>query len=205
MAQLKTLVDEHNQQDDTDQVGTQAFRHALRDIFAIEGGFSDHESDPGGRTRWGITKEKARSHGYEGPVDELPRELALGIYYEDYWAYPETQLGRIQQIGGLPFATNLLEFGINTSDHGSTSIEALQRALNLMNKQGTFWRDIETDGVTGEDTLKALASLVHVRGDRGVTNVQKVIDGLQVEHYVTIAEANEELEDFFYGWVNQRV
>jgi lysozyme family protein len=52
----------------------------------IEGDYSDHPNDPGGKTRFGITEAVARANGYTGDMRDLPHSLALRIAEKDYWA-----------------------------------------------------------------------------------------------------------------------
>jgi hypothetical protein len=56
--------------------------------IALEGGYVNHPADPGGETNMGITKKVARQNGYVGPMRTLPREIAEGIYYDDYIVAP---------------------------------------------------------------------------------------------------------------------
>jgi lysozyme family protein len=51
----------------------------------FEGEYSNHPADPGGKTRFGITEEVARRHGYPGSMAELPLDLAKTIYKAEYW------------------------------------------------------------------------------------------------------------------------
>lgn len=49
------------------------FEEALKHTLGIEGEYSDHPSDSGGKTRYGITEAKARAWGYDGPMSARPR------------------------------------------------------------------------------------------------------------------------------------
>ena len=53
-------------------------------VFAVEGGYSNNPADPGGETNDGVTAAVARSHGYDGPMHELPKETAQQIYIGSY-------------------------------------------------------------------------------------------------------------------------
>ncbi len=61
------------------------FDAAFDVLLKHEGDFSAHKSDPGGKTRYGITEAVARRVGYRGDMRELPLDLAKRIYREDYW------------------------------------------------------------------------------------------------------------------------
>jgi len=61
------------------------FDEAFDRLIGHEGGYSDHPSDPGGRTMWGVTERVARSHGFTGDMRTLTRDEAKRIYRADYW------------------------------------------------------------------------------------------------------------------------
>lgn len=61
------------------------FDDAFTALLGHEGGYSDHPSDPGGRTMWGVTERVARSHGITGDMRTLTRDEAKRIYRADYW------------------------------------------------------------------------------------------------------------------------
>jgi len=57
------------------------FERALAFILEWEGGYSNDPKDPGGETRWGISK---RSYP-EINIATLTKEQAAAIYRRDYW------------------------------------------------------------------------------------------------------------------------
>lgn len=61
------------------------FDHAFDILLGHEGGYSNHPSDPGGETMWGVTARVARADGYRGDMRDLPRERAKDIYRRLYW------------------------------------------------------------------------------------------------------------------------
>lgn len=61
------------------------FDEAFTQLLGYEGGYSDHPSDPGGRTMWGVTERVARVHGFTGDMRTLTRDEAKRIYRLDYW------------------------------------------------------------------------------------------------------------------------
>lgn len=60
---------------------TSDFEKAIFFVFQQEGGYVNDPADPGGETRWGISK---RSYPNVN-VRDLPKEAARNIYYHDYW------------------------------------------------------------------------------------------------------------------------
>jgi lysozyme family protein len=62
------------------------FDAAFHKLLGHEGAYSNHPSDPGGETMWGVTARVARQHGYTGPMRDLPVSVAKEIYRSSYWA-----------------------------------------------------------------------------------------------------------------------
>lgn len=58
-------------------------------VFRWEGGYVNHPSDPGGETKYGISK---RSHPNED-IKNLTKERALEIYKTKYWKEDWEKLG----------------------------------------------------------------------------------------------------------------
>ena len=59
------------------------FERAFSIIIGQEGGYSDNPHDPGGETKYGISK---RAYP-DLDIKNLTLYQAKGIYYEDYWAH----------------------------------------------------------------------------------------------------------------------
>lgn len=61
------------------------FDQAFEILLGHEGEYSDHPSDPGGATRWGVTERVARAAGYTGDMRAFPKDQAKTIYRAQYW------------------------------------------------------------------------------------------------------------------------
>ena len=63
------------------------FNTAFDLLLTHEGGFSNRSlsDDPGGVTKYGVTENVARSHGYSGEMRELTIDFAKQVYRKDYW------------------------------------------------------------------------------------------------------------------------
>lgn len=82
----------------------------------------------------------------------------------------------------------------------------LQRALNLLNNQGKEgWPDLAVDGIYGPATLSALKTYLAKRGKDGETALLRLLNILQGNRYIEIAERNPSQEKYFYGWVLNRI
>ena len=180
-----------------DWVGVGALIDAL---IEREGGYVNHPSDPGGPTRWGITAAVARAYGYHGAISSLPRETAAEIYRKRYWTAPRFDaVGRIYPA----VAAECFDTGVNMGV--GVAARFLQRALNLLNMRGRDWGDIAVDGAVGAVTIDALRQLAARRGAAGGVVLCRCLNGFQLVRYAEIAEARASSEDFFLGWVANRI
>lgn len=105
-------------------------------LLGHEGDFVDHPSDPGGATRWGITERVARANGYDGPMRQLPVEIAKRIAKKDYWDAVRAD--------ELPAAIRYSMFDAAYNSGTRQAILWLQRACGA-----------DADGVLGSKTLLA--------------------------------------------------
>jgi lysozyme family protein len=112
------------------------FNTAFDKLMVHEGGYSDNASDPGGKTRYGITEAVARTNGYLGEMSELPLTLAKLIYLESYWLPCNCD--------NLPDSVKFDVFDGAVNSGNSQSIKWLQRALNVTD-----------DGMIGKITIDA--------------------------------------------------
>lgn len=165
-----------------------------------EGIYVNDPLDSGGETKYGITKAEARANGYNGPMKDLTREEAKRIYKFEYWFRPG--LDRIDRISPK-VAEELFDTGVNMGRKRAATF--LQVALNCLNDRQRLWKDIEEDGSIGGQTIGALTALVKHRGKDGLKELLKVLEGLQVEGYVSLVRRREKDERFFYGWIAKRV
>lgn len=168
-----------------------SFEKALEHIFKVEGGYSDHEADYGGKTRYGITELVARRNGYTGDMRQLPKELASKIYRKDYW--DKLSLNSVP----YPVADKLFDIGVNMGVGVAATF--LQRALN------SLVGDVKPDGAIGPKTLAALEAFISKRGGQGLDVLTKMINSLQCVRYLEIVERNPTQRAFIYGWVRARV
>jgi lysozyme family protein len=173
-----------------------AFAHAVR----VEGEYSDHQADRGGKTKYGITERVARANGYAGGMRDLSLDEAKRIYKAQYW-----DVLRLDAIAArsYPLALELFDTGINMGV--GIAGRFLQRALNALNHQAEHFADVAADGVVGPVTVAALSAFLARRTTEGERVLLKALNALQACRYVEIAEADPEQEDFVYGWLKNRV
>jgi len=110
-----------------------AFERAIERVLGHEGGYVNDPTDPGGETKWGISKRAFPQYN----IRAITRDDAIGIYKEHYWERAKCDK--------LPEAISfqLLDAAVN---HGiGTAIRFLQRAIGVAD-----------DGVIGPVSLAAV-------------------------------------------------
>jgi lysozyme family protein len=172
----------------------------LEALVGREGRYSNHPSDRGGETMWGITERVARKNGYSGVMSKMPRETAKDIYRKVYWQQPG--FDEVAEVWPS-IAEELLDTGVNMGT--VTAAGFLQRALNALNARATHYPDIAVDGDVGPATLRALRAYKARRGADGESVLLKALNCQQGERYLKIAEGRPANEDFVFGWFRARV
>lgn len=133
-------------------------------VGELEGGarLVDDPRDPGGLTRWGISR---RAYPREDIVG-MTRERAAEIYDRDYW----------QAISGdqLPAQTALMVFDCAVNQGSATAIKFLQRAVS-----------VTPDGVLGAKTIAAARA-------RDARETIEQIAMLRAERYLGMNNGTEE-------------
>ena len=177
-----------------------AFDEAFSELLSVEGGYSDHPNDRGGKTNFGITEAVARANGYTGPMEELTQGQAQGIYKAQYW-----DTLRLNDVAALSWAVaaELFDTGVNMGV--GVAGKFLQRALNALNRQGQDFPDLTVDGVIGPMTVANLKAYMGRRGFEGQKVLLRALNALQGTRYIEIAEGRESQETFVYGWFLQRI
>lgn len=173
----------------------------LDELIKREGGYVNNPADRGGATKFGITEAVARASGYKGNMKDLPLDVAKAIYKKQYWTAP-----RFDQVNIISSAVaeELLDTGVNCGTGFAKPL--LQRALNLLNNQGKAgFPDLVIDGVYGSETLRALKTYLAKRGKEGEKVLVRVLNIMQGQRYIEICERNPSQEQFFFGWISNRV
>lgn len=173
----------------------------IRNLIKVEGGYVNDPKDPGGETKYGITAEVARAHGYTGKMIDLTEQQAFDIYYADYVTGP--RFDQVFNAGCEQLAAELIDTGVNMGP--SVAVKFFQRWLTALNNGGKLYPDLEVDGRIGPRTIAALDSLIKYRG---LATVDKVLtsacNSLQAARYLELAEAKGTNESFLWGWLVNR-
>ena len=166
-------------------------------VVAVEGGYVNNPSDPGGATNHGVTEAVARKNGYTGDMRDLPKETAQDIYRNSYIIKPgyEPSLTLSPAV-----AEELVDSAVNVGPDRTS--RWLQVSLNALNRGGKDYPDLKVDGRVGPATVRAFAALSRRRGDvKACELVIKLLDAQQAQHYLSLTK----LETFTPGWVDHRI
>lgn len=116
------------------------FEKAVEHVLKHEGGFVQHPRDPGGATKFGITREtfsRAKKRAASiNDVRRLSRKEAIAIYRQLYWDAVRAD--------ELPAGLDLATFDLAVNSGPSRAVKMLQTALG-----------VEADGIVGPVTLGA--------------------------------------------------
>lgn len=95
------------------------FEQAIERVLGHEAGYVNNPADPGGETKWGISK---RSYP-NVDIRVLTRDEAKEIYRRDFW----NRIHADKLLGGVAY--QVLDFAINSGIE--TAVRYLQRALKV--------------------------------------------------------------------------
>ncbi len=109
------------------------FDQAFDRLMGHEGVYTPGENDPGGETKWGISK---RSYPNED-IKALTRDQAKAIYLRDFW-----RRGQMERFDSA-LSFQVFDFAVNSGI--GTAIRALQRAAGVAD-----------DGWIGPITINAI-------------------------------------------------
>ncbi len=169
-------------------------------VIAVEGGFVDHPSDPGGATKYGITEKVARANGYSGAMRDLPRTTAFAIYHTRYVVGPNfDDIAAIDE----KVAEELIDSGVNAGTNRAATW--FQECLNSLNERGKAYPEIGEDGDLGPATLRTFKAFKARRGKSATLIMLRALDAKQGAHYMALAKDNSRFEDFLNGWLFNRI
>ena len=175
----------------------------ITNIIGLEGDYVDHPDDGGGKTRFGITENKAREYGYIGDIKDLPYTEAYRIYAIDF--YDTLKIDAIAKISEI-IAEEIADTAVNTGQ--KPAVQFLQKALNSLNNRSNHYPDIAIDGVIGRKTLETLQKYFDKRKNQdGEQVLLLLLNMFQTIHYFN--ESTETIDDkhesFLFGWLRNRV
>lgn len=151
------------------------FESAIEKTLAHEGGYVNDPQDPGGETRFGISKRAYPDLN----IATLTREQAIAIYHQDFWTAPG-----FHKIKDPSIAAKAFDLGVNMG--ANRAVKLLQQATNW------FGAGLTVDGALGPATAKTINAFPHP---------QALLMALKIEagnHYIAINKPR-----FLAGWLNR--
>lgn len=155
------------------------FLRAVETVLKHEGGYVNDPRDPGGETKYGISKRSYPSLD----IANLTREQAVAIYKRDWW--DRYGYGRIEDAA---VATKVFDMSVNMGP--ATAHKILQKALNFLG------HTLVVDGILGTKTLDAVNR----------TDPARLLQALKwhcAEHYYRLAESSPSNRTFLFGWLRR--
>ena len=148
------------------------FKDIINDVFEKEGGYVNDPKDPGGETKYGISKKAFP----EVDIKSLTKEDAKKIYMDKYW--------KPSKADSIPEDLRHIYFDMCVNFGRRGAVKVLQQAANSKNRN-----KIKVDGGIGPNTINAIQniSLDRVRAYRVLRFANIVID-----------KPNQ--EKFWLGW-----
>ena len=172
-------------------------------VIPFEGVYSNDSGDSGGVTVFGLTVVYDKDWDGWKLVDKyrkqprFPQNLnnpeilqsAEEYYKTHYW-----DKMKLDSVDSQKIATELFDIGLNMGI--SIAGKFIQRAVNVLNRQGTLWDNISVDGIIGPKTI----SVINQAPEK---ETYKILNSLQGSRYVEICESNESQEKFLRGWLSR--
>lgn len=180
------------------------FDRAFEKTLGLEGGYSNHALDPGGKTKYGITeatfkeaKEKGIVSGVE-KVLEITKAQAKAIYQVMWW-FPL----KLDDITNPDIAEEIFDTAVNMGR--SKAVLIAQVALQYLGERVT------ADGIMGPETIGRINKWCK----KDPEALFKVLNGFQFIHYVlrtneglvqtikTRTKCDPSQQVFAYGWMKR--
>ncbi|MCS7317306.1 MAG: N-acetylmuramidase [Candidatus Dojkabacteria bacterium] len=150
------------------------FNFAIEKTLKWEGGYVNDPKDPGGETKYGISKASYPSLD----IANLSLTQAKDIYKKNYW-------DKIQgdKINSQKIAESIFDFAVNAGV--STSVKLTQQILN-----------VNIDGVLGNQTLNALNSF-----NQELFLLKFTL--AKIQRYIQICNNRPSSIKFLFGWIRR--
>lgn len=156
------------------------FAPAVAEVLRQEGGYIHDTDDPGGETKFGISKRQYP----DLDIRDLTEEAARAIYERDYW-----RPLRLDDVQDQALATYLLTLGVHAGIGQAARI--WQGALRACGLTG-----VVVDGRVGPQTVDAT----------NVIEAKALLPQLRlatIAYYLKLRDQNRTLDKFLAGWIKR--
>lgn len=158
---------------------SEKFEKAIVIVLRHEGGYVNDRADPGGETKFGITKRTYPRLD----IKNLTVEQAKDIYYNDWWMKNNYEALQDYQV-----ACKMFDTAVNVGH--SQAVKFLQRACNASGK------NIDVDGDMGPQTIETANSIVP-------SVLISAFRKQQAAFYQNLVARRPSLNKFLKGWLNR--
>ena len=160
------------------------FDSAFKRLLIFEGGYVLDELDPGGETKYGISK---RSYPHIN-IKALTKKQAKEIYRTDWWEkYKYDKMANMCEGNYSEIAIRLFILAVNIGPKNAHKV--LQRSLIATGEE------LDVDGIIGEHTKRLLLS----NGHRIIYPFRSEAAGF----YRALVAGRPELKPFLKGWLDR--
>ena len=149
------------------------FYQEIKHVLKREGGYVNDPDDPGGETKYGISK---RAHP-DVDISSLTPESAAEIYKDYYWLPAKVER--------LPQSLQAMYFDMVVNQGQAKAVKTLQKACNGKRRH----EKIAVDGKIGPQTIKAADKLELER-----------LRAYRIMEYARTVLRKPPLEKYYYGW-----
>lgn len=184
------------------------FKQAFDITSGHEGGYSNDPADSGGETYRGISRRYHPSWDGWIIVDSykskpnFPKNMAndsqLNEKVESFYKMLYWDINLLDDFSSQEIANEMYDTGVNMGTVKAAKF--LQKALNVLNKNGSLYADLSEDGKIGFNTLKAMKTCIDTVG---ADFIYKVLNILQGNQYIEIMINNPTQEKFALGWLRR--
>ena len=192
------------------------FKKAFEKLIYHEGSYIDDKNDIGGETYMGISrkfhpdwegwiiidnyKNKAQKQKDLNNIlmqDERLIKFVKKFYKKNYWDRFKGDY--------LPYAIaeELLEQAVVLGTWKTAGIN-LQKALNLLNKNGELFEDLKVDGIVGPKTLEAMR-IVSQKIINGERKILKLLNYFELERFIKRVKKRKVNEVYLAGGWLERI
>lgn len=159
---------------------SEKFNKAVSTILKHEGGYVNHPNDPGGETRYGISK-----HSYPDiDIKHLTLDDAKVIYFRDWWVKHNYE--------NFEFVVGEKVFDMAVNMGARRAHKLLQKAANDLGVRP----QLKVDGIIGRNTLTRVNSL-------NGSAVREELRRLQKQYYLNLIAKRPSLAVFKNGWLRR--
>lgn len=171
-----------------------SFDYSINLIFHVEGGYTNHPTDKGGATKYGITQTTLnvynKFHTDEVVtlrVNDLDSFRAREIYLTMFW-----NPLRLDEIEDQKLAHILFDQAVNQG--GQIAVKRMQRAYNFSTRANP---KLVEDGIVGPKTILALNTCN--------VSARVCLEFLKASqhYYINIVKAEPNQIAFLSGWINR--